>query len=357
MRHIGILAFSVTTCVLVPVAIHDVVAGKEQIAKLAAPNSATAKIGKAEVAVKLDRYMLDPGEKLGVHVEASNVPGKTLEVGLLVIGSNGTEGDRVQSPGVGVAFRTLKLAAKDGVASTDLAIPLQGAQPSRYGEGGGFGHYTVLVGPVEALSKLERWRRNASYVGDTSQEIPSLNRSGSNFMSMWWDLRMENDENAADATEERARAYTRGSIARVEAHTRPKSDAIALTVPDTATVGQPFTVSIHIENKSRRAMKGLEVHLVQSDGMDPIYDEGADSKIAISPELAKIDVPARSGQDVTFTVTPKRPGVVGLVTTARCPYTDEKPVCKDVEAMQLGAFDATEILGAKTETPPVVGRR
>jgi len=355
MRHIGILAFSVTTCVLVPAAIHEVVAGKEQIAKLAAPNSATAKIGKAELAVKLDRYMLDPGEKLGVHIEASNLPGKPLEVGLLVIGSNGTEGDRVQSPGVGIAFRTVKLAGKDGVASADLAIPLRGAQASRYGDGGGFGHYTVLVGPVDALSKLERWRRGSSYVGDAREEIPSLNRSGSKFMSMWWDLQMENEP---DQDEARERAYARGSIARVEAHTRPKSDAIAIEVPDTAPTGKPFTVTVHVENKSRRAMKGLEVHLSQSNGGEPVYAESPEAKVTISPDVATIALPARSAQDVTFTVTPKVLGVVGLVATARCAYSDETPVpCKDIEALQLGAFDATEIIKAGTETTPVVGSR
>lgn len=354
MRHIGILAFSVTTCVLVPAAIHEVVAGKEQIAKLAAPNSATAKIGKAEVAVKLDRFMLDPGEKLGVHIEASNLPGKSLEVGLLVIGSNGTEGDRVQSPGVGIAFRTVKLTGKDGVASTDLAIPLQGAQASRYGDGG-FGHYTVLVGPVDALAKLERWRKGSSYVGDTGDEIPSLNRSGSKFMSMWWDLQMEAGE---DQDEARARAYTRGSIARVEAHTRPKSDAISLSVPDTAPTGKPFTVTVHVENKSRRAMKGLEVHLSQNTGGESVYADAPEAKVTIAPDVATIALPARSAQDVTFTVTPKALGVVGLVATARCAYSDETPApCKDIEALQLGAFDATEIIKAGTETTPVVGSR
>src|SRR5438093_7680419 len=112
MRHVGIIAFTVTTCVLVPAAVHQLMAGKEQIAKLAAPDSATAKIGKAEVSVKLDKFMLDPGEKLGVHIDATNIASKTLEVGVLVIGSNGSEGDRVQTPGVGVAYQTVTLKSK-----------------------------------------------------------------------------------------------------------------------------------------------------------------------------------------------------------------------------------------------------
>jgi hypothetical protein len=328
-------------------------AGKDQIAKLAAPNSATAKIGKAEVAVKLDKFMLDPGEKLGIHIDATNIASKSLEVGMLVIGSNGTEGDRVQSPGVGVAYRNVTLTAKDGVASMDLSIPLTGAQLSRYGEAG-FGHYTVLVGPVNTIEKLERLRRNSSYL-DTSDEIPSLNKSGSKFMSMWWGIGNDANRDSDDPSDDRDRGYERGSIARAEAHTRPKSDAITLAVPDTAEVGKAFTVTVHVENKGRRAMRGLEVQLSQHDGVS----SGGDV-LAISPEMAKIDLAGRSSQDLTFTVTAKQPGVVGLVTTARCPYSDEKPApCKDLEALQLGAFDATEIrkAPAKTETTPVVGQR
>lgn len=344
MRNAGLVAFSLTTCVLVPTAIHVVSAGQEQIAKLSAPSQDTIVVGKASVKASLDRYMLDPGDKLTVKLAATGIAGKNLEVGVLVLGANGSEGDRVPTPPNGVAFRILTLPAKDGVATGEMSFALTGAKQTRWLN---FGHYTVLVGEPAAIRKLEHLRRSAHFL-DTDDEIPSLNKAGNTFFGLYNGWAIEKDDTTSP--------YSEGKLARLEAHTRPKSDAIALTVPDSATVNHAFHVSLTVKNPGKRAMKGVEVTLIEQSTFSD-FDIAPGPRLKIQPEKLAIDLAGHESRTIEFEVTSTEAGVIGLFANAACTYeaVDAK-TCRDVQALAIGAFDATEVLPADTKAPAVVVR-
>jgi hypothetical protein len=345
MRNAGLIAFSVTTCVLVPAAIHQLSAGKEQIAKLGAPSEDSFELKGAKIKASLDRFMLDPGDPLTVKLEATEVKGKKLEVGVLVLGSNGTEGDRVQTPPNGIAFRIVKLEAKDGVATAQTTIALEGATTRTWRP---FGHYEVLVGEPNAIEKLEHLRRGSGLIEDSEDEIPELNHAGSKFMGLYRGWSIEEGDKTSP--------YVAGKLARLEAHTRPLSNAIVLTVPDTTSVDHAFMVSVTVANPGRRTMKNLEVNLTEQLGYD-IDVEPPPAKISrIEPEKIAIDLGPHETKTVQFRVTPGVAGVVGLYAQAACvtDYDDEhSKACKDVQAFQLGAFDATEIKPVDEKAPSV----
>lgn len=347
MRNVGLIAFGVTTCVLVPAAIHQLSAGKEQVAKLGAPSEDEFTLEGAKVKASLDRYMLDPGESITVKLEASDVKGRTLEVGVLVLGSNGTEGDRVQTPPNGVAFRILKLKAKDGVATGELSVALEGATQHSWKP---FGHYEVLVGAPNAIEKLEHLRRNSGLLGgDDEMGIPSLNRAGNKFMGLYRGWSIEEGDTSSP--------YIDGKLARLEAHTRPMSSAVALSVPDTASVDHAFMVSVKVTNPGRRAMKGLEVDLSEQQNFEVDYVEPGAARVSIEPAKIAIDLGPHESKTVEFKVTPTEAGVIGLYAKAECVanYDDDK-ACKDVQALQLGSFDATEVKPVDEKAPTVVVR-
>ena len=346
MRNAGLIAFSVTTCVLVPAAIHQISAGKEQIAKLSAPREDTFELRGAKVKVALDRYMLDPGESLKIQIAATEATGKTLEVGVLVLGSNGTEGDRVPTPPNGVAFRILKLPVKDGVATGDMTVALKGSSQGRWQP---FGHYEVLVGEPNAIEKLENLRRRSDLVGDDEIGIPSLNRAGSTFMGLYRGWGIPDEEAQSPDLE--------GKLARLDAHTRPKSSAVALTVPDTASVEKPFLVSVTVTNPGRRAMKNLEVNLSGQSTFSAEYVDPVPSRITVRPDKRAIDLAPHETRTVEFEITPSEAGVIGLYANASCVIDYEnETACKDVQALQLGAFDATEVRPVDDKAPAVVVR-
>ncbi|MGE0402941.1 MAG: hypothetical protein AB7T06_39915 [Kofleriaceae bacterium] len=346
MRNAGLIAFGVTTCVLVPAAVHRLSAGKEQIAKLAAPSQDELELRGAKVKVALDKYMLDPGEPLTISIAATEAKGKVLEVGVLVLASNGSEGDRVETPPNGIAFRIVKLPVKDGVATGETTIALKGANGQNAWRP--FGHYEVLVGEPNAIEKLESLRRRTKLIGDEEMGIPSLNKAGSTFMGLY---RGWSDDEAAKS------AYAEGRLARLDAHTRPKSSAIALTTPETARAGTAFAVGVTVKNPGKRAMKGLEVSLVEHQGLDDNYGEPTTAHLAFDTGKIAIDLAPHETRTVQFQVTPDRVGVFGLYAQATCAGNyDEESACKDVQALQLGAFDAVEILPADEKAPAVVVR-
>src|SRR5688500_1808724 len=98
MRNIGLVAFTMTTCVLVPAVANLLDAGHEQRAKLGAPDDGTFELDGVEVRASLDRALVDPGGNLTVTLAASHATKKRLSVGVLALGANGSEGDRVPSP-------------------------------------------------------------------------------------------------------------------------------------------------------------------------------------------------------------------------------------------------------------------
>jgi len=341
MRNIGLIAFGVTTCVLVPAAVNMLTAGREQVAKLIAPSARTLELADgAKVDVSLDRALLDPGDTIHVKLAASAATARHITLGVLVLGSTGTEEGRVPSPPVGVAHETVSLDVDaTGHATKELPIRLRGAR-SPYQP---FAHYTIYVMPPKAAAKLERLRGNARIIPDKDGGIPSYNQSGEKFMSLYWAIQNER------ATDDDDELFAPGKIVRLEAHTRPKGSSITIAAPDTAPLDGRFTVVVTIKNPGKRALKGLTVTLDTLDGMldEQLKDRYvglADSTVTIEGDDNKLDLAPHETRKLEFHVTAKAMGVVGLYARATCSEDD----CRNVDSLNAGAVEATEIVKGQT---------
>src|SRR5258708_4502721 len=126
MKHLGLFAFGLTTCVLVPTALHLLEAGPKQVAKLVAPGARTIAIGKAKVEIGVDRGFVDPGEKVHVTLTATAETHERVTVAVLVYESTGTGGGRVETPPDRVGRDEVTFDIVDGKASKQLAFTLPG---------------------------------------------------------------------------------------------------------------------------------------------------------------------------------------------------------------------------------------
>ena len=352
MRNIGLVAFTVTTGVLVPAVVNLLDAGHQQLVKLAAPDETTFELDGVEVKASLDRKLLDPGGALTVTLTASHTTKKQLRVGVLALGSNGSEGDRVQSPPNGVAHEIVTLDFKDGVATRTVSFPLKGAIQSEWRP---FGHYTVLVAAPKTTARLESLRGRSHFLGDVEEGIPELNRAGNQFMEAYSEIGREETEAESP--------YAAKKIARLEAHTRPNSGAVALAVPETARLGDEVAVTVTVKNPGKRAMAGLAISLVEHAGIGDPYaypDESAKqpARLVVSPEKVTVDLAGKATMQVQFKVKGNVAGVIGLYANANCSAIqyDDETGCKDVQALQIGTFDAIEIQSIESGIPTVAAR-
>src|SRR5436305_4195803 len=103
MRFPGLVAFGVTTCVLVPLIMPS--AGPTERAKLFAPDTSDVTIDGTPVQISLDNPFTDPGGKVHLTLTAD----KEVQVGIVVLGSTGSEGARVPDPPRPVAHETVTL--------------------------------------------------------------------------------------------------------------------------------------------------------------------------------------------------------------------------------------------------------
>jgi hypothetical protein len=346
MRHVGLLAFGITTAVLVPAAVQRLTAGPTQLAKLVAPGAKSLTIDGTKIDISLDRALLDPGDKVTLKLHAHDSTAKRVTVGVLVLGSTGSEGDRVPSPPVGVAHKNVTLdIGPDGTATKEVAFTLTGARNRGYEP---FSHYKLMVMAPKAASRLETLRGNAHLVGDSEEGIPWYNKSGDRFMSLYWSVNSHETPDNSDGTNAAdAKLYDKDSVAIVEAHTRPKSSAITIAAPDTARTGEVFTVAVTVKNPTKRKLTGLEISLDNPSGLlDDQYLGMSDKAVVISDD-SKVDLAAGATKRVEFKVTASATGVVGLYARATC---DE---CNDNDVLGKGAFEAVEI----GESAPLVGQR
>lgn len=350
MKNHGLFAFVLTTAVLVPAAAHYLTAGHDQIAKFAAGSGGELTLNGATVKASLDHPLVDPGKPLTIKLAASGAKGKRLEVGVLVYGSAGDEGDRVPSPPVGVAYRTVTITIdKEGTGTAELAVPLKGAAESRYNPGA-FTSYEVLVMAPRAAEKLERLRRSSSLEGG-DEGIPYYNKAGQKFMSLY--------HSYSEVTGEDAALFGEGAIARLDAHTRAINPAIALTTPDTTEVGKAFTVAVTVTNPTKKATKGFELSLETPLGVVEDVEEGEKAKgisALVMPENVGFELAAGETKRFEFRVMPSDLGVLGLYAHVSC-HGEECP--EDGHPLTAkGTFDATEILKATVvETPSIVGSK
>lgn len=350
MTHHGLFAFALTTAVLVPAAAHYLSAGHDQVARFAAGTSGELALGGATVKTKLAHPLVDPNEPLKITLAASGAKGKRLEVGLLVYGSSGDEGARVPSPPVGVAYKTVSIPLDgDGTGTTEIAIPLKGGVSNQY-DPQAFTSYEVLVMAPKAAEKLERLRRNAGFIGD--DEIPSYNKSGERFMSLY---RWGGEKTGEDAT-----LFAEGAIVRLDAHTRAINPSIAITTPETTEVGKAFAVTIAVTNSTKKPVKGMELSLETPLGVveDVVEDNAKATGISalVMPEQTSFELGAGETKRFEFRVMPSDLGVLGLYARVAC----HGEACPEKHPLtSAGTFDATEIVKATVvEAPaPIVGSK
>jgi len=352
MRNLGLLAFIVTTCVLVPAAVHQLRAGHEQVVKFGSPDHGELELGTAKIVATIDHALVDPNEAIHVTLTASGAKGKRLEVGVLAYGSAGDEGGRVPSPPVRVSRETVTIPIdREGNGTRQLAIKLRGAVPMWGGSLAA--HYTILVLAPKAAAKLDRLRRGAALIGGGKDDpIPSYNRSAERFMQLYaWN----SDREGEDAT-----LFAEGAVARLSAHTRSINPAITIETPDRTTAGEAFTVAVVVKNPTRRKLTDLELSLETPTGVtDDVYgsDQEAetDGKVnpsqgvegLVMPDTATFALAPGETRRLEFRVMPDHAGLLGLYAHVTYRGDDSRTADKLTAS---GTFDATEIVAA----PPVV---
>lgn len=83
-----------------------------------------------------------------------------------------------------------------------------------------------------------------------------------------------------------------------------------------------------------------------------MYDEAL--HLTIEPEMETVELAPGETKRVTFVVTGLAVGVFGLLAQAQCNYEEaEAKQCRDVQALQLGTFDATELVSPQDRKPLV----
>jgi hypothetical protein len=374
MRHIGLLAFGTTVGILVPAATLHLTAGPEQRAKLIAAGDESLDLNGTHVAVSMDRRVVDTGESVKLKLVAD----KKVTVGVVVFGSSGTEGWRVPSPPVAVAHREITLQPDwTGHASKELGIKLTGANVrSGYNP---FGTYTFYVMSPKAADRLADVHSRAGQPIPTG-EIPDV---GPGEELLWHVQGLADsaadkspDRNMGDTAaddEEKAktrdeRLFTRGTVARIEAYTRPNDKSVALALPETTTVGKPFDVAIAITNPTKSAQ-----HLKLTLAFPPIGSNSLEIKAeAIKSDTKELAFDIAKGETKRFTmpVTALAEGVLGVQARVECEQRedddeDSKTLAKHQAeldrcrtqlsaGMSIGTFDAIEIKAREKEAPKTV---
>src|SRR5262245_56543223 len=122
-----------------------------------------------------------------------------------------------------------------------------------------FGRYTVLVLAPRAADQLERLARRAAAEDNPMEDADGRYGSWANAYSP-----LGNHDYAGDPSP----LGSPNAAARLELQTRPTDSLVSMHVPDTAVVGQPFTVKVTVENPGKKKVAKLGVRL----SMPPLYD-------------------------------------------------------------------------------------
>src|SRR5262245_8919120 len=90
-------------------------AGPRQHEMLYAPTKHAITVSGAQVTVSLDRQVANPGDTLQLHLETD----RKVEVGIVVMGSNGKERGDIPYPPLGILHKTVTVSGP-----TDVPIKL-----------------------------------------------------------------------------------------------------------------------------------------------------------------------------------------------------------------------------------------
>lgn len=364
MRHVGLLAFGITTAVLVPAALHWVDAGSAQIDRLVAPGARALTLGGATIDVAVDRAIVDAGDTVHVTLTARQASDAKVAVAVLVMESVGSGGGRVETPPRRLARETVTFAAGAAGASKQLAFKLPGRRGLEMDGLAPFGHYTILVMAPKAADKLERLRHRAARVDNPMEDEGGRYNA---WAAAYYAAGSADDDQADDAAAAAApdpdaaddvpdpdaiaaaQAVAAvvgqpGETARLEVQTRPVGGTVALKVPDTARVGQPYTVVVTVRNPGKRAVSHAGVRLTAPPLYGVEYRGLAEDQLTIEPAVATFDLGPKQSRQVEFKVTAAAAGTAGVYAATTCDDSDDWETCHEILDGQL---DATDIVAAE----------
>ncbi|HWO19972.1 MAG TPA: hypothetical protein VNO30_14395 [Kofleriaceae bacterium] len=346
MRHVGLLAFGVTSLLLVPVVLHEITAGSQQVAKLIAPGSSSLAIGDAKIDAAVDRAITDAGDVVHVTLRATAPKASKVTASVLVLEQLGTYNGRVEQPPDRVLLETLTLdAAPGGGAAKELAVRL----PGKHGlDGLRLGHYTILVLPPKTAEKLDRLRRGAKREGAAPGFDPMADPSPRHgaFNSLYYDLIMP-DATEDEDEDEGGTEVAAGSAARLDVMTRAASAAVAIRAPETGVVGQELSVVVQVTNPTKQRVEDLAVQL-QEPPFSENYRGMGFEQIDMDEVTATLALGPRETKQVAFKLTPKQAGTLGLYASISCSE------CEYDERLSDGSLEAIDIAEApKPAAAPV----
>jgi hypothetical protein len=336
MKHIGLVAFGITTSVLVPTALHRLIAGPNQVAKLVAPDEKSILVGDAQVDVSLDRGLVDAGGKVHVTLTASAAKRVKVPLAVLVYEQAGMAEGRTEAPPVNVGSDEVVLDVKDGKASKTFAFTLPGHRAGGMGGPASFGHYTVLVMAPKAAAQLESKRRHAR----------NSDRDPNGFFEAYNAIDEGNGADGSDANGSGAAKL--GAIARLDVNTRTASDHLAIIASDTARQGDDISVKVRLKNPLKRAFKQVELTLAaQPEELGGQWNGLAREQVTIAANPdATFALAPHETRDVVFHVHTGETGTLGLFASVECTGDDCYGDGPSASGLDDSVLDAIDILPA-----------
>jgi hypothetical protein len=331
MRYIGLAAFGATVCVLVPLT--QLGAGPNERAKLYAPDTHELVVDGIAVTATLEQPFVDEGAATHLTLTAD----KEIQVGIVVVGSSGTEGSRVPNPPRPVMHETVTLTPnKTGKATKDVTLHLSNALAEGDSE---LATYKLYITSRETGERLQRLVDRAGPSIPTG-EIPDMD---TDTMKLLGTLSRASESQQDDQRDDNGKLlFAKGSVAVLEAYQRPVSDSIAIAAPNHADVGQAFDVKVTVRNPTNQTLEHQEISL-EVMAIGDAYAGASGSDVKIDPVDA-VTLAPHQHKTVTFKVTAPIVGVMGL--RASMPSNDYSNVARE---LHRGTFEAVEIVTPSSE--------
>lgn len=256
-------------------------AGPRQQEQLYAPTKRTITVSNAKVTAVLDRQIGNPGDTVKLRLETD----RPVELGIVVMGSSGNEGRDIPYPDLGVLLRTVKVST-----TAEVPIKLRGAKSF-----GAFAQYRIIVTTPKEAVTLERLRSRATLPIHPKVGRPEMSKSG-------------------EAHSDSLSNLDPKTTATLYAVARTLTKSIAIVAPETAKRGKVFDVRVTFPNL-------VDVDRLTVVLQSPITLAGDDANrvpsdaITIDPRAIQTAVISRRPREVTFQVTVKKPGPLGLIAT------------------------------------------
>jgi hypothetical protein len=335
MKHIGLVAFTTTVGVLVPLILHG---GRDQVAKLVAPGRSTITVGGASIEVTADRAIVDPGKKVKVELTATAAGHAHPRLAVLVYEQRGMGNYRNELPPRLVDETEVTLDVSGGKPVTkQVALALPG---HRYSDMEGkwlYGHYTVLVMPPAEAERLHKIGRKTSSEngGDLDSAVESAGRSA--------------QPDDGDDTKP-----PMPTIARIDVITRAARSPVSIHAAESARVGSDIAVEVRVRNPTSHAIAEVGVDLTATPTLELVSDAyrgiPADQVKITAPENSTIKLGPHETKTVVFHVAANARGVLGLFASAHC--LNEGGRCYEndgtsVDDSVLEAIDITDAQVAK----------